>query len=307
MIDGMASLKQAMEQMDAEDPTVAQAAKDRAGQILSDAKLSFSKLGDLIEQHRLLLRPRIVASIKRMDQPAMLGDSAFRDTTASLRKEGQSFRQIAEALELRGGTEPPIHESLRQHALTHFDDEPEEAENRASPSPVIRVITYPFRHPIQILAIAVLTVMLINGLREFAASDHPIDARRVGDTAARRQAAASSSSAPPANSQAGPSSSASSPAGSAEPSASPQASTTPSATEPAPAVPANPSATAPPASTSTRDPKSPLPSTASGDRTRTYRLRSLGDFMPAQLRRSSRYAGPCRGGIGGCYWGGGQY
>ena len=59
MIDNMASLKQAMEQMDADDATVAQAAKDRAAQILSDAKLSFSKLAEAIEQQRLLLRPRI--------------------------------------------------------------------------------------------------------------------------------------------------------------------------------------------------------------------------------------------------------
>src|SRR6266850_901968 len=95
MIDDMALLKQAMEQMDAEDPTAAQAAKDRAAQILSDAKLSFSKMAELIEQRQLLLRPRIVAGIKRMDQPGMLGDAAFRDTGSALRREGQSFRQIA--------------------------------------------------------------------------------------------------------------------------------------------------------------------------------------------------------------------
>src|SRR5712675_544293 len=100
MIDDMAPLKQAMEQMDAEDPTAAQAAKDRAAQILSDAKLSFSKMAELIEQRQLLLRPRIVAGIKRMDQPGMLGDAAFRDTGSALRREGQSFRQIAEAIEL---------------------------------------------------------------------------------------------------------------------------------------------------------------------------------------------------------------
>jgi hypothetical protein len=58
MIDDMAGLKKAMEQMDAEDPIVAQAAKDRAAQTLSDARLSFSKMADLIEQRRLLLRPR---------------------------------------------------------------------------------------------------------------------------------------------------------------------------------------------------------------------------------------------------------
>ena len=58
MIADMALLKKTMEQMDAEDPIVAQAAKDRAAQTLSDAKLNFSKMAELIEQRRLLLRPR---------------------------------------------------------------------------------------------------------------------------------------------------------------------------------------------------------------------------------------------------------
>ena len=88
MIDDMAPLRKAMEQMDADDPAVSQAAKDRAAQILHDAKLSFSKLAEMIEDRRLLLRPKIVASIKRMDQPDMLGDAAFRDTGISLRREG---------------------------------------------------------------------------------------------------------------------------------------------------------------------------------------------------------------------------
>ena len=52
MIDDLVLLKQAIEQMDAEDPAVAQTAKDRAAQILSDAKLSFSKLAELIEQRQ---------------------------------------------------------------------------------------------------------------------------------------------------------------------------------------------------------------------------------------------------------------
>ncbi|HYS84247.1 MAG TPA: hypothetical protein VEN78_04500, partial [Bradyrhizobium sp.] len=103
MIDDMALLKKTMEQMDAEDPIVAQAAKDRAAQTLSDAKLSFSKMAELIEQRRLLLRPRIVATIKRMDQPGMLGDAAFRDAGSALRREGQTFGQIAEAIERTGG------------------------------------------------------------------------------------------------------------------------------------------------------------------------------------------------------------
>ena len=45
MIDDMASLKQAMEQMDADDVAVAEAAKDRAAQY---AQLSGLTLGDVI-------------------------------------------------------------------------------------------------------------------------------------------------------------------------------------------------------------------------------------------------------------------
>src|SRR5215510_7127481 len=106
MIENMALLKQAMAEMDAEDPDAAQAAKDRAAQMLSNAKLSFSKMAELIEQRRLLLRPRIVAGIKRMDQPGMLGEAAFRDTGSALRREGQSFGQIAEAIELATRSAP---------------------------------------------------------------------------------------------------------------------------------------------------------------------------------------------------------
>ena len=116
MIDDLALLKQAMEQMDAEDPTVAQAAKDRAAQTLSDARLSFAKMAELIEQRRLLLRPRIVANIKRMDQPGMLGEAAFRDAGSALRKEGQSFRQIAEAIEHTGRLRPLRGYGARQRA-----------------------------------------------------------------------------------------------------------------------------------------------------------------------------------------------
>src|SRR5579871_3647223 len=131
MINDMASLKQAMEHMDADDAAVAQSAKDRAAQILSDARLNFAKLAELIEERRLLLRPRIVASIKRMDQPAGLGDAAFRDTGASLRKEGQSFRQIAEALEL-GGPIAPKYERAAHSGL--HPEELEQERDAAEPS-----------------------------------------------------------------------------------------------------------------------------------------------------------------------------
>ena len=191
MIDDMASLKQAMEQMDADDAAVAEAAKDRAAQILSDAKLSFSKMAELIEQRRLLLRPKIVTSIKRMDQPDMLGDAAFRDAGASLRREGQSFRQIAEALELNGGTAPRYEDTVHKGVVLHqmeMESEPDGPDWPRAPTLAMRIVGYPFRHPIRFLTIALLAVMLFNGLRDFAGVGRRISGY-VGDVSAARERA----------------------------------------------------------------------------------------------------------------------
>jgi hypothetical protein len=35
--------------------------------------------------------------------------------------------------------------------------------------------------------------------------------------------------------------------------------------------------------------------------------RNFVNLMSEALRRNSRSAGPCIGGAGGCYWGGGRY
>ena len=191
MIDDIASLKQAMEQMDADDVAVAEAAKDRAAQILSDAKLSFSKMAELIEQRRLLLRPKIVTSIKRMDQPDTLGDAAFRDTGASLRREGQSFRQIAEALELNGGTAPRYEDTVHKGVVLHQMEMESEPDGPAWPRErtlVMRIVGYPFRHPIRFLTIALLAIMLFNGLRDFAGVGRRISGY-VGDVSAARERA----------------------------------------------------------------------------------------------------------------------
>jgi hypothetical protein len=170
MIDDIALLKQAMEQMDAEDPTVAQAAKDRAAQALSDARLNFSKMAELIEQRRLLLRPRILALIKRMDQPGMLGDSAFRDTGSALRKDGQSFRQIAEAIELSDRPasryEGPVRMSEPPYQMVSEPGTP--AWLRALGF-VASIVFFPLLHPIRFLAIALIAILLFYGLRGFVA------------------------------------------------------------------------------------------------------------------------------------------
>ena len=159
MINDMASFKQAMGQMDADDATISQAAKDRAAQILSDSKLSFSKMAELIEQRRLLLRPKIVASIRRMDQPELLGDAAFRDAGTSLRREGQSFRQIAEALELNGGMSAPSENAAPNGEILH----PFEMEDRPRAPAWLRALTFgarifffPIRHPIRSFVIALI-------------------------------------------------------------------------------------------------------------------------------------------------------
>ena len=330
MIDDIASLKQAMEQMDADDVAVAQAAKDRAAQILSDAKLSFSKMAELIEQRRLLLRPKIVTSIKRMDQPDTLGDAAFRDTGASLRREGQSFRQIAEALELSGGTAPRYEDAVQKGDVLYQM----EMESEPAPTLVMRIVGYPFRHPIRFLTIALLAVMLFNGLRDFAGVGRRISGY-VGDVSAAREradAAMSSVSSFVEKRIMRPSEEAAAPPTSSAPipSPSPANSPPPAALSTGPAVTSAPPATAPlataaefsanesappptaPASPTAQTPRLdargvPPSNPAAKDRHQTVHPRALEDIMPARIRRNSRMAGPCIGGAGGCYWGGGQY
>jgi hypothetical protein len=335
MIDDMASLKQAMEQMDADDVAVAEAAKDRAAQILSDAKLSFSKMAELIEQRRLLLRPKIVTSIKRMDQPDTLGDAAFRDTGASLRREGQSFRQIAEALELNGGTAPRYEDTVHKGVALHqmeMESEPDGPTWPRERTLAMRMVAYPFRHPVRFLTIALLAVMLFNGLRDFAGFGRRISGY-VGDvSAARERADAAMSSVSsfvekrimrPSEEAAGP------PTSTAPiPSPSPANSPPPAAPSTGPAVTSAPRATAADSSANESAPSAPPPTApasptpqtprldargapasnpAAKDRPQTVHPRALEDIMPARLRRNSRMAGPCMGGVGGCYWAGGQY
>jgi hypothetical protein len=320
MIDDMASLKQAMEQMDADDVAVAEAAKDRAAQILSDAKLNFSKMAELIEQRRLLLRPKIVTSIKRMDQPDTLGDAAFRDTGASLRREGQSFRQIAEALELSGGTAPRYEDTQKGEVLHQMGMESEPA-----PTLVMRIVGYPLRHPIRFLTIALLAVMLFNGLRDSAGVGRRISGY-IGDVSAAREradAAMSSVSSFVEKRIMRPSQEAAAPPTSTAPIPSPNSppaapSTDPAVTSAPPATAANSSAhesvppsmapASPTAQTPRLDARGVPPSNpAAKDRHQTLHPRALEDMVPARIRRNSRVAGPCIGGAGGCYWGGGLY
>ncbi len=251
MIDDMALLKKTMEQMDAEDPIVAQAAKDRAAQTLSDAKLSFSKMADLIEQRRLLLRPRIVATIKRMDQPGMLGDAAFRDAGSALRREGQTFGQIAEAIERTGGPTSEYGDPVRNsEPLQQMVSEPDPPAWRRALVFVTRLV---LRRRITSLAIALLAILLSYALPGFFSPGQQVAKYVDGIAAARRstdQAISSAGSfiherilrqskeatAPPAPPAPIPAAAGPSPP-SATPSAAPPTASAPPATAPAPSAP----------------------------------------------------------------------
>ena len=323
MIDDMASLKRAMEQMDAEDVAVANAAKDRAAQILRDAGLNFSKMAELMEQRRLLVPPKIVAGIKRMDQPDMLGDTAFRDTGSSLRSEGQSFRQIAEAVELSDNSaskyEDPVEKSEPLHQMVM------EGEPDAPALPLVaRIISFPLRRPTRFLVTAVLAFSLVNAFRfpgYLASIGAQADAAIASVSSFFDKRQSQQAAAPPTPPSTIPSPSAPSPpsatpsvgpATSAPPSSAPPTSTPP-ATAPAPsgsasAPPAPPPAAAagPPAATPRVDARGAPPKPAAKDHPRAQ-PRALEHAMPDEIRRNSRIAGPCIGGVGGCYWGGDQF
>jgi hypothetical protein len=343
MIDDMAPLKQAMEQMDADDLAVAQAAKDRAAQILSEARLSFSKMAELIEQRRLLLRPKIVASIRRMDQPGMLGDTAFRDAGTSLRKEGQSFHHIAEALELNGGTAPRYEEPVQRGELLHpleMEGEPGAPAWLRALAFVARIVFYPLQHPIRFLVIAVIVFMLVNTVRGFVGTGRQISGYVADVSAARQHADAAMSSvssfvekrimrpsqeaatpptppAPvPSPSPADSLPSSAPPTGTATASAPPAPAATaaappaaaPSANEAAPPTTPTSAPARPPASTPDVDARAfPAAKAAANDRSRLARMPAFADLMPENMHRNSRLAGPCMGGVGGCYWGGTRY
>jgi len=360
MIDDMPRLKEAMEQMDAEDPSVAQAAKDRAAQTLSDAKLNFSKMAELIEQRRLLLRPRIVAGIKRMDQPGMLGDAAFRDTGSALRREGQSFRQIAEAIERTNRPAPQYEDPVQTSApLRQMASEPGPPGWLRALAFVASIVFFPLLHPIRFLAIALLAVLLYYGLRGFVPSGQQALGYFDGVAAVRDSAGKAMSSvssfvneyilrqskeakptppapipSPPAAAQSPPSLIPSAPPATAPaapaPSANPPAALAPPSAAPAPPLEAP---AGPPVSTPRRDVRGAPPSRSAAnrgaaredrdplsrapfeddrpriedDRPRTFEDIIPEGIIPEGIRRRSRTAGPCVGGVGGCAWGGGRY
>jgi hypothetical protein len=336
MIENMALLKQAMEQMDAEDPDLAQTGKERAAGTLSDAGLSFLKLAELMEQRRLLLRPRIMANIKRMDQPGMLGEAAFRDAGSALRREGQSFRQIAEALELNTPPAPRYEDVEQESEPPQYDPaiEPSQydpaiepprydpaieptwydaAIEPSAPTPgaprwmrallfVASLVFFPLRHPIRFLAIAPVVVLLFYASRGFVPLDRiaaVVDSTyqaMVSVSAFVNEQIVRRSKEVPAP----PTASASIP--------SPATSLSPSR----PSAPSAAAALSPPVSTPRRDARGAAASNSEASSRRYVpneddRLRAFDDIIPEQMRRKSRMGGACVGGVGGCYWGGLHY
>ena len=329
MLDDMALLKRTMQQMDAEDPTVAQAAKDRAAQILSEAKLSFAKMAELIEERRLLLRPAIVARIKRMDQPGSLGDAAFHDTGTALRKEGQSFLQIAEAIEASNRPAPAARFNVPAQESPPLEPMDGELRDPAWLSALLLVV-YPVRHPLRFLTIALLVLVLFYGARGVVAVSHQVADYFDRRGAVRHEAEATTPVSPSVNEQAGgttasptlpapfasPTVAATAPS-SAPPPATADASPPPTTPAPTPSPSASQSAAlapalpgpAPSSATPTVSPDATphRDARATPARPAANRAHAFEDAMPNGLRRNSRVAGPCRGGVGGCYWGGVQF
>jgi hypothetical protein len=369
MIDDMALLKRTMQQMDAEDPTVAQAAKDQAAQILSDAKLNFAKMAELIEQRRLLLPPAIQNRIKKMDQPGMLGDGAFQDTASALRREGLSFLQIAEAIEAsdrpapvaRSNAPAPGQESEPFHAT---DDQPEAPALLRALFFVGRIFLFPVRHPLRSLAIGLVALILLYGVRgavvlsEWAsgysrgsAAVHRLDTaissvrsflhERISPQAKEPQTSDTPTASPTAVATAQPSASPAAPAAgppsstaSSGPTASAQATPVPGPTTSQSAAVAPPQIAPAPSQAAPAGPQMSTPRRDAGDvpskfgtnsgaarddryasrRGAPYgapyednRRRVFQDATPEWLRRNSRRTTPCSAGVGGCYWGGGQF
>jgi hypothetical protein len=345
MIENMALLKQAMEQMDAEDPDLAQTGKERAAGTLSDAGLSFLKLAELMEQRRLLLRPRIMANIKRMDQPGMLGEAAFRDAGSALRREGQSFRQIAEALELNTPPAPRYEDVEQESEPPQYDPaiEPSQYDPAIEPprydpaieppryDPAIEPTWYDAAiepsaptpgAPRWMRALLFVASLVFFPLRHpirflaiapvvvllFYASRGFVPLDRIAAVVDSTYQAMVSVSAFVNEQIVRRSKEVPAPPTASASIPSPATSLSPSR----PSAPSAAAALSPPVSTPRRDVRGAAASNSEASSRRYVpneddRLRAFDDIIPEQMRRKSRMGGACVGGVGGCYWGGLHY
>jgi hypothetical protein len=275
-------------------------------------------MAELIEQRRLLLQPRIVANIKRMDQPGMLGDIAFRNTGNALRREGQSFRQIAEALEYNGGPARGYEVSaLRSEALHQIAGEPlhymgSEPAEPAKPAGLgalglaAAILLWPLRRPIAFLTIALLGFFLFYAVHGFVVIGRQVSGffesvAAVGDTAKKAVSSVIGDKLVLRQSGEAPTPPAAIPSP-APTAAAPSPATSPPAPAAAPASPVTPAA--PPATASTPSVK---PRAASRPPSVASAAPPVSTPGRKAITRNSHVAGPCVGGVGGCYWGGGRY
>jgi hypothetical protein len=331
--------------MDAEDPDLAQTGKERAAGTLSDAGLSFLKLAELMEQRRLLLRPRIMANIKRMDQPGMLGEAAFRDAGSALRREGQSFRQIAEALELNTPPAPRYEDVEQESEPPQYDPaiEPSQYDPAIEPprydpaieppryDPAIEPTWYDAAiepsaptpgAPRWMRALLFVASLVFFPLRHpirflaiapvvvllFYASRGFVPLDRIAAVVDSTYQAMVSVSAFVNEQIVRRSKEVPAPPTASASIPSPAPSLSPSR----PSAPSAAAALSPPVSTPRRDARGAAASNSEASSRRYVpneddRLRAFDDIIPEQMRRKSRMGGACVGGVGGCYWGGLHY
>jgi hypothetical protein len=255
-----------------------------------------------------------VASIKRMDEPDMLGDAAFRDAGYALRRDGQSFRQIAEAIELNGGPAPRYEDPVQTSEALHqmeLADEPAVPAWLSALAFVVNIVFFPVRHPLRFFTIALLAFVLFNTFRGFVGFGQQVSGFVDGVAGARQRVdkAMSSVSSFVDKRLSGQSQEVAAPPTPAPipspPTAapSPLAAPSPSAATPSPPPGASSTASTPPTSApaAANEAASAPPSTAPAAPPAST------PHLDARIRRNSRIAGPCVGGIGGCYWGGIRY
>jgi hypothetical protein len=96
--------------------------------------------------------------------------AAFRDAGSALRREGQSFRQIAEAIERTGRPAPGYENPVQQREpLQQMASEPGEPAWRRALALVRKIVLFPLRRRIMSLAITLIAILLLYALHGFVA------------------------------------------------------------------------------------------------------------------------------------------
>jgi hypothetical protein len=286
-----------------------------------------------------------MANIKRMDQPGMLGEAAFRDAGSALRREGQSFRQIAEALELNTPPAPRYEDVEQESEPPQYDPaiEPSQYDTAIEPpqydpaieppryDPAIEPTWYDAAiepsaptpgAPRWMRALLFVASLVFFPLRHpirflaiapvvvllFYASRGFVPLDRIAAVVDSTYQAMVSVSAFVNEQIVRRSKEVPAPPTASASIPSPATSLSPSR----PSAPSAAAALSPPVSTPRRDARGAAASNSEASSRRYVpneddRLRAFDDIIPEQMRRKSRMGGACVGGVGGCYWGGLHY